>query len=476
MKLKFKFLIATFVLFLMCFNSICFATDTSNDIMLISEPNQNYQTQSVTTLNSDLYIANESEYELNNIINGNVFATVDTFNINPNNNGGIIQGNLFVTADTVNIKSDAIYSDTEKDELGNPLITVNSSSIISGNVFLISDKFVLEPGCEIDGDLYVCANEVYLNQNSKINGNVFIVSTKLEVNAEIGGNLYASSQTFDMKYFGFVSRDLHLTAEEVVLNGWIYRNSFITAKNITTQDKFINQGDLTITDADNLTFSGEILGNATINTKDIKFKTKDNDKDLICKISGNLSYSSIQEVEIPEGIILKEVDFSNYNSIASKNILSNILDYVLNLVGLLVLAYVIYLLIHKFAPNYLDKMSNITGLNLLKSLGIGIVFLILIPIISILLLISVVGSAIGLILLLIYITLLLVAKPIFIIALATFAKNKLSDRFNIYLYILATTVILSLISLIPYVGFAISMLVSLIGFGMILTNSIPSKK
>lgn len=476
MKLKFKFLIATFVLFLMCFNSICFATDTSNDIMLISEPNQNYQTESVTTVNSDLYIADESEYEIKDIINGNVFATVDTFNVNPNINGGIIQGNLFVTADTVNIKSDAIYSDNEKDELGNPLITVNKSSIISGNVFSISDKFVLEPGCKIDGDLYICANEVYLNQNSKINGNVFIFSTKLELNAEIGGNLYASSETFDMKYFGFVSRDLHLTAAEVVLNGWIYRDTFITAKNITTQDKFINQGNLTIKDADNFTFSGEVLGNATINTKNINFKAKDNDKDLTCKINGNLSYSSIKEVEIPEEIILKEVSYNNYTNIASKNIFSNILDYVLDLIGLLILAHIIYVLIHKFAPKYLDKIFNITGLNLLKSLGIGLGFLILMPILSILLLITDVGSAIGLILLLIYITLLLIAKPIFIIAVATFTKNKTQKDLSIYLYILGIDVILSFITLIPYVGFVVSMLVSLTGFGMIVRNLLPHKK
>ncbi len=125
MKLKFKFLITAFVLSLLLLNSFCFATDS--EIMLISDTNQIQETD---TRNSDIYIDNKSEYEIKNTINGNSFIAVDTFTINPNSNGGIIQGNLFVTADTAYIKSDVTYSDTEKDNLGNPVITINKYSSV----------------------------------------------------------------------------------------------------------------------------------------------------------------------------------------------------------------------------------------------------------------------------------------------------------------------------------------------------------
>ena len=340
----------------------------------------------------------------------------------------------------------------------------------------MADKFVLEPGSQINGDLYVCANEVYLEQKSKVNGNVFVCANKCELNSDVGGSVYATTNSFEMKYFGFISRDLHLSAKEANLNGWIYRDSFITAKNITTQEKFINQGNFTIEDSNDFVFSGEILGNATINSKNINFKNKDNDKNITCKIAGNLSYSSKQQIEIPEGVALKEIAYSNYTSISSNNIFSNILDYILNLLGLLILAHIIYVIIHKFAPKYLDKISNITASTLLKYLGIGLGFLILIPILSILLLLSNVGSILGLIILLMYVIVLLIAKPIFIIALATFTKNKIKKDFNIYLYILLIDIILSLTTLIPYVGFIISILISLVGFGMIIKNLITRKK
>lgn len=471
MKLNSKILI-TFLLILLIFTSACFATNSNNDIMLISESASSQE--EVAIRDSDLYVADEIT-DIKNTINGNVFASVDTLNIDPNNNAGIIEGNLFVTAKNVNIKSNVTYSDTEKDDLGNPAISIDKACTISGNAFVTANKFVLEPGCKIYGDLYICANEVELSQGSIIYGNIFLVSNKLTLNAEIGGSLYANVKSFDMQYFGFISRDLHLSAETARLNGYVYRNSFIEAKNITTDDKFINQKDFNVTDSNNLTFSGEVKGNLTANAKSIILKNKTDDKDLTCIIGGNFSYSSKQEIEIPEGVVAKEVTYSNYTNASSKTLLSSIWDYVLNLITLLVCVYVIFLLISKFAAKYLDRISNISGLNLLKYLGIGIGFLILVPIIAVLLFITTIGSAAGLILLLVYIILLLISKPIFIISIAKFANTKLSDKINIYLYILAVSIILSLISLIPYLGFIVSALVNVTGFGIIVKNLIPSK-
>lgn len=471
LKSKFKLLITTFTLFLLLFSSLCFATDSNNGIMPISEVDFEQETN---IRDSDLYVDDETT-DIKNTINGNVFASASTLNIDPKDNGGIIEGNLFAAAKNVNIKSNVTYSDTEKDDIGNPALSINKACTISGNVFVSANKLVVEPGCKIYGDLYVCASEVELSQSSIIYGNVFIASNKLTVNSEIGGSLYATARSFDMQYFGFISRDLHLSAETATLNGYIYRNSFIQAKNITTNDKFINQKDFNVIDANNLTFSGEVKENAKINAKNITLKNKNNDKDLTCKINGNLSYSSKQEIQIPEGVVSKDaVTYSKY--VPSSSSLSNIWDFVLNLITTLVCIYVIYFLISKFAPNYLSKISNISGMNLLKYLGIGFGLLILIPIIAILLFLSNVGSILGIIVLFIYILLMIISKPIFVISIATFAKEKLSIKMNTYLYILAIAIILSLIALIPYVGFIVSLLISFTGFGIITKNLIVKSK
>lgn len=125
-------------------------------------------------------------------------------------------------------------------------------------------------------------------------------------------------------------------------------------------------------------------------------------------------------------------------------------------------------------PKYIDKISNFTVLSLLKSLGIGALAFILTPIISLLILITVIGSPIAILLMLIYILLLMLGTPIFIITISTFIKSKIEKPINTLIIVLLVTIILFLIELIPYVGFIISILKTLIGLG-ILVKSVINK-
>ena len=140
------------------------------------------------------------------------------------------------------------------------------------------------------------------------------------------------------------------------------------------------------------------------------------------------------------------------------------------LITSLVCVYIIYLIISKFIPKYIDKIPNISAVNLLKFFGIGLGCLIIIPIIIALLFISSIGKILGVIALLSYIILILIAKPLFIISISKYAKDKLPNNINIYLYILAITVILSLINLIPFLGFIISLIVYVIGVGLFVNS------
>lgn len=466
---KSKFITVIFAVFLLLLTPFCYSTDTNNTSISLDE----YSESANNIQYSDLYVANESDYSLNNIISGNAFISVDTFNTDPTSNGGIIEGSLYVAAKNVNIKSDVTYSETETDNLGNPQITsVNSYSTISGNAFIFANKFVMEPGSRIYGDLYICANEVELMQNSIVYGNVFVLADNLNLSSEIGGDLYATVDTYNMQYFGFVSRDLHLNAKTSNLNGYVYRNSFITSNDVITEDNFVNQNDFTITDADNVTFSGEVMGNANINSKNLSFKNTDNGNNLVCQIDGNLSYSTKQEISVPEGVVLGDISYSNYTS--STSTLSIIWMYILNLLELLVFVYIIYLLVSKFATKYIDKLSNISGISLLKYLLIGVGFLVAVPLICALLFVIRIGTILGFILFIIYALIIMLASPIFIISISEFLKNKLNNKISIYLYILVFSIILFFIGLIPYVKFVVFLLLHLIGIGMI-ANGILKK-
>lgn len=466
-KIKSKILLSFVVIFLLFASSISLAT--SDVILSTSDVLENSEPENVNIRYSDLYISDEKQYNIENTIEGNVFASVDILNINSKNNS-VITGNVYAASKNVNIKSDVTYSETEKDEFGNSKIeTINSPSIIYGNVFITANKFVLEPGCEINGDLYICANEVDLQQNAKILGNVFIVSNYFNLDSRIYGDLYATVKEFNMKYYGFIYRDLHLNSKNVNINGYVYRNSFIDCDNIITDNNFINEKDFNIENASSVTFSGEVKGNANINSKSIQFKDKMVDNKITtCKILGDLNYSSNEEINIPNGIVNGNTSYSKYTN-SSINILANIWAIVLPILTTLVyVCFIYFIIIKKFMPKYLEKLNNISISNILISLAIGLGILILVPMVVILLFITNIGSLLGLLLLIIYFLLLITAKPLFIIMLATLIKNKMLENINMFILVLIVTIALALISLIPYLGFIVSLLVLLIGLGLVI--------
>lgn len=411
------------------------------------------------TTYADLYIDDQEEYEIKNVIEGNVFSSASILNIDPKENGGQISGDLFAIGTTITIKSDVVYSETEKDEFGDAKIqSFNSISSINGNVYITAQKFILEPGSEINGDLYVCADEVVLSQNSKIKGNVYIVSNNLTMSSQIGGSLYATAKVFDMKYYGFISRDMHLSAETAKLNGYIYRDSFIDASTIEMENKFISEKNLNIEDASSVKFAGQVKKNATINCEKIEFN-----RESTCEILGDLKYSTNNDVSETAEFVSGNVLHSEYESTSSTNFGKSILDFVISFVSLLLLVFAIYFLINKLTPNFAGYLSDLKTAQFFIAILIGLGALLAICLAVILLFIIRIGSLVAFLLLLVCLLLLLIAKSIFIIAIS----SKLEGKLNKVLSIIIITFALSLIELIPFVGTIISLLIVPCGIGII---------
>lgn len=51
-------------------------------------------------------------------------------------------------------------------------------------MFITANKFIVEPGVEIKGDLFICANEIILSKNAVVHGNVYAVCNKINLNCQ----------------------------------------------------------------------------------------------------------------------------------------------------------------------------------------------------------------------------------------------------------------------------------------------------
>lgn len=409
--------------------------------------------------------SNDDNFAVLDGLDGNLFKSSDTFEMSPNSN---IKGDLFLISNIATLKSDVLYSESISKDSEYTIDKINSYSTINGNAFICCNEFTLESGCEIDGDLYIVAKKINIQKSSIIHGNLFAVCENLVLNGKIENSVYATSKSFSMNYYGSIYKDLVLSSESVVLNSVIRRNIDISAEEIITNNDFLVYGNLTV-DCNSFDFSGEIDGNAKINSKLLNFITSQDNVSINCLIKGNLDYSSVEELNLNNDVVNGEIIYSTYSEKEQTSF--NFKSFIFNLLTFVAYIFVVAWLFTLLNKNYLSKNYNITVKNIFIALGIGLLAFLIVAILSILLIIINIGSTLAFCLIFAYIFLLFLAMPLFVLDIANLLKGKM----NLYLGILAIALVLFLVSEIPYLGWIIMFLFMNIGSGRIIKHLLSKK-
>ena len=468
-----RFFVCLFLALILISSSVL-ATNTTNDVansinpIQVEEDTSNTSTTPVKTLNEDLYIYNTDYYSLNDIIYGNVFASVNKFVTNPKNNGGFISGNLYLISNEAIIGSDVTYSNNQ-DRNGNYIIeSINSNSVINGNVYVLSDSFTLQAGSEIHGDLYIASTNVNIEQDAVIDGNIFITASDINLNGQVKGSVYITSNNFNMNFYTYITQDLYLNAENATLSGVVHRNAFVTAYDkLSTDSNFRVNQNLSVDFANEFNFSGEVQGNATINAKTLTFKNENNAN---CIIRGNLNYGTQDDTQIPDGVVSGQVSTFEFEERTNNEY--SIASLTLKFFTLLVYVFLTVFLSKLLAPKAIEKISEFKFTNIIISLGVGFISLFAAMLIFMLLAFSIIGIPLAFVFILGYLFVLGLALPL----VAHNIANALKFKLNIYVKLLIITVIIYLLSLIPLVGSIVIFVLLLTGAGQILVELIKRKK
>ena len=457
------------ILALILISSSVFATNTAvNPIQVEETPVDTATSPTVNTINEDLYIYNTDYYSLNDVVYGNVFASVNKFVTNPKNSGGFISGNLFLISGEAVIGSDVTYSNNQ-DRNGNYIIeSINANSVINGNVYVLSDSFTLQAGSEIHGDLYVAATNVNIEQDAVIDGNIFITASNVNLNGQVKGSVYITSNNLNMNFYTYITQDLYLNTENATLSGVVHRNAFVTSYNkLLTDSNFRVNQNLSVNFADDFTFSGEVQGNATINARNLTFK---NDNNETCIIRGNLNYGTQTDTQIPDGVVSGQVSTFEFEERTNNEY--SVASLTLKFFTLLVYVFLTVFLSKLLAPKAIEKISEFKFTNIIISLGVGFISLFAAMLIFMLLAFSIIGIPLAFVFILGYLFVLGLALPL----VAHNIANALKFKLNIYVKLLIITVIIYLLSLIPLVGSIVIFVLLLTGAGQILVELIKRKK
>ena len=185
MKKKISIIAILIALTLIVFTAICYATEIqprtvvpTDEVVPISEGEAVTTNEDVNTeyniLYDDLYIFEDSDYEMNQLVDGNAYIMVD----------------------------------------GN----VKFSGAVKGNVYLLANGSVeFTEEAYIADSLYILATKVV-----KINGEIY--------------DIYSCSEKLEVMEQAYIDRDLKAVADDMKLRGTIYRNAYLEGGNIDVKD------------------------------------------------------------------------------------------------------------------------------------------------------------------------------------------------------------------------------------------------
>lgn len=378
---------------------------------------------------------------------------------------------MFLISSEAIIESD-VKDSNNKDKNGNYMIdTINSKSIIYGNVYSLADSFTLQAGSEIHGDLYVLATRVNIEPNAVIQGNVFICASEVNLNGQIKGSAYITTQNININYYSYIERDLYLNSKSsATLDGVVYRNAFITVNDtLTTKSDFKVNGNLSVNSAKDFTFSGKVSGDATINVANLSFKS---DEENPCSIRGNLQYATKNNSDVPSGIVSGNITTTEYVVNNEEDKIS-FASLIFSFITLLIYVFAVVFLAKTFASKSLEKLPDFKAKNVLISFTLGFVSMFMIFAVFILLCMFGVGILAAFFLVSAYLFVMALALPLFLNKIANVIKLKM----NGYLKLLIVTAVYYLVTLIPAsIGPTVTLIIIQIGIGQILLGLFKRNK
>ena len=356
----------------------------------------------------------------------------------------------------------------------------------------------------IGDDVYLAGD--YLQVDAPINGDVIAAGNDIHIRDSIAFDVIAAGSEIWLS--GAVGDDVRIAAGEIHVDTEIGDDLILFGGKVRITDQAIIRGNLTVFAGD-VDIEGDIVGDARISAGTIKMNgVIGGDAKLR---TGNLWVGGTIEGKskiIAEDLELGdearffddvdywtdkgEIDFGNslVNAQASYNeeLVEEAEDYPVGFLGVatfgfwmfyVLSAFLMIVLLNfafrKFFPGVAKQINE----NLPKSLGYGLIYLIGIPLVVGISFMIIVGIPVGLFILLVYIFSLLFGHLIVALIIAYYLNNRNEKSWNFWticVLALAIAIILRLITLLPFLGFLISVFIIAVAYGAVyLTITMPKK-
>lgn len=330
----------------------------------------------------------------------------------------------------------------------------------------LTDLSFLQP--EIyEGDLFVFESNVEVNK--LVNGNVFVFGNNVKISGQIVGNLFVIGNHVEINET-LVQSSIFMIAGDAKYNA-ITSDLYAICNNLTIEPNVGVYRDLNVL-CSNLNIYGIIGRNVNASVGNVSLISADA-AEGVAEVYGDFNYSSAKEIEIPEGVIQGAVNYKQV-SIKEKGIGQVIYSHAMKALEVLLFTLVVFAVFKMANPNFVEKSSHALKQKTVLSLSAGILAPIIMIFLAILLLLTPIGMYTSIVIVLAYSFILFISTPIAAIAITNLidAPNTLMS----FVYLMVVTLILHLLTLIPYAGIWISLLLAILGYGIIIVASFSKKE
>ncbi len=307
----------------------------------------------------------------------------------------------------------------------------------SGNAFGGGDDLVIDE--DIEGDLVLGGSRLdikgdvgddfigaggMLIVNGDVSGNILAFGGSIRVNGNVGGDFVAAGGEISLSEDSTVEGDALLAGGEVTLDGVINGNGSISAGTLRTGKDFELKGDLEL-EAENVP------------------------PDLEENVGGSLTV--IEREKNDEFVREVSEGFGFFG-------------FIVGLLSSLALGLVLIYLFRDFVVGLAKTVRE----SALKAGLLGLVMLILIPVLSLVLLITIFGWSLSVLLtLLTALTLLIATVPVKLLAGELIYSRVFKKEAGELMYYLTGAVVFALVYEIPYMGWLVQFVALLLGVGAI---------
>lgn len=366
-----------------------------------------------------------------------------------------------------------------KTDAGN--IYIGPDEVINHNVYKVGNSIVIEG--TINGDVYAWANSVSIK--GEVNGDVFAGGNTVSVSGKVGGNIFAFGQ--NVMVISETQETVRAFGSNLVLNSKVGKNAYLFGSTVAINRDTVIGWDLSAfgmsvdmagqvnRNADfrvqNLTISNAINGNVNVYLDEQGTLSLLSD----ARVGGDLNYFGNRQEQLTLSSGSEVTGQTSFKALEVKqekaqSFWSVVLPiFAFFKIAWLVSFIVVGLLMIWMIPNRFRSFRNDLGALAASDIGWGFVIFILIPAVALFLAVTLIGLPLSALLMAGYFVALFVSQVVAVIVLgmAMVDKLKKTGEPGLVVSLLVGAIIYFLITLIPFVGWAVRLVVIWLGLGML---------